>query len=176
MKKIVQVWNPILMKETKKVKDCKKEKVKKIIDNLIEIMRISDLVWISANQIWEDLSIFVSEIRKTKNRNPKKLDKLRIFINPKIIYKSKKTKIDYEWCWSVANSWLFWPVERAEIVKIEALNENWEKFILEAKWFLSRIIQHEIDHLKWHIFLEKITDIKKIINSNDFKKYAKKNT
>lgn len=57
---------------------------------------------------------------------------------------------------------------RAKKVIIEAFDEQWKNFILKADWLLSRVIQHEYDHLDWIEFTEKITDIKKIMSSEEY--------
>ncbi len=165
---IIQVWNPILSKKSRPVKDFKSTEINKLIENLVDTMRSKNNIWLASIQIWASFRIFVTEVRKTAFRNPKDTDKLRIFINPKIVWKSKKEVEIYEWCWSVAYSKLFAPVKRPEKIKIEAYDENWIKFELKADWILSRVIQHEYDHLEWIVFTQKITDISKIMSSEEY--------
>lgn len=134
-------------------------------------MRASNLIGISANQIWVSARIFVTELRKTKYRKKLiELDPLRFFINPTIIWYSKKQIIMYEGCWSVAYSQLFAPVKRSEKIIIEAYNEKGELFQLKADGLLSRVIQHEYDHLEGIVFTEKITDYKKIMSAGEYRK------
>jgi peptide deformylase len=122
----------------------------------------------AASQIGEKHRIFVTEVRKTSHRNPKDIDKLRVYINPKIIWSSKKEIVIYEGCGSVAYAKLFAPVKRPEKIIIEAFDENGDKFQFKTDGLLSRVIQHEYDHLDGIEFTEKITDIKKIMSSEEY--------
>jgi len=169
IKKIIQIGNPILDCKSKAVVAVNSREAKKVIANLVDSLRHHGLVGMAAPQIGEKLRIFVTEIRKTKYRDSK-TEKLRIFINPKITWLSKKEVVIYEGCGSVAYSKLFAPVKRPEKVVIKALDENGNKFELKADGLLSRVIQHEYDHLNNIEFTEKITDMRKIMSSEEYKK------
>lgn len=172
---IIQIWNPILSTKSKTIKNLKSPKIKKLIRDLVDTMRASNLIWIAAPQIWINERIFVTELRTTTFRKAKDADTLRIFINPKIIWKSKSEYTMYEWCGSVAYSKLFAPVRRPSKIIIEAYNENNKKITIHAEWLLGRVIQHEYDHLDGIAFTEKITDIKKIMSSEEYiKRIVKK--
>ena len=121
-----------------------------------------------------NLKIFVTETRPTRSRKSESSDKLRIFINPKIVWKSRKEIIIYEGCGSVANGDLFGPVRRPEKVKVTASNEKGEKFKLKASGLLARVIQHEYDHLIGIEFVEKICDYKKIMSKGEYIKMMEK--
>ena len=136
---------------------------------MIDSIRYHDLIGIAANQISEKLSIFVTEVRKTKYRNLKK-DKLRVYVNPRIIWLSKKEVILNEGCGSVAYAQLFAPVKRPEKVKVEAFDKNGNKFRFKADGMLSRVIQHELDHLNGIEFIEKVKDPKLYMSSGEYKK------
>lgn len=167
---IIQIGNPLLKKKSKKVNDINSEETKRIIENLVDSMKYYNLVGMAASQIGEKLRIFVTEIRRTPTRDPKIIDELRVFINPKISWFSKKEVIIYEGCGSVVHGELFGPVKRPEKIIIKALNEKGEKFKLKAGGLLARVIQHEYDHLNGIEFTEKITDIRKIMSKEEYLK------
>ncbi len=169
IKEIIQIGNPLLRKLSKPVKDFNSKETKRVIKNLIDSLRYHDLIGISASQIGEKLKIFVTEVRKTKYRNLQS-DELRVYINPKIIKFSQKEVTIYEGCGSVAYAKLFAPVKRPAKITIEACNIKGEKFQLEAEGMLSRVIQHEYDHLFGIEFTEKISDIRKIMSSEEYLK------
>lgn len=174
IKKIIQIGNPILRQKSKPVSEIKSIKTKQLIKDLIDSMRYHDLVGIAATQLGQKLRIFVTEIRKTPTRDPKTIDRLRIFINPEIIWFSKKETIIYEGCGSVAYGQLFGPVKRPEKITITAQDGNGKKFKLKANGLLSRVIQHEYDHLNGVEFTQKITDIGKIMSRGEYIKRIKK--
>jgi len=154
IKEIIQIGNPILNRRSKIVANINSEETRRVIKNLIDSMRFHDLIGIAASQIGEKLRIFVTEVRKTKYSNLKK-DQLRVYINPEIIWSSKKEITINEGCGSVAYAKLFSPIKRPGKIVIEAFDENGDKFSLAADGMLGRVIQHEYDHLNGVEFTEK---------------------
>lgn len=167
---VVQIGNPILRMKNRRVDDVNNKEVKKAIEDLVDSLRHYNLVGMAAPQIGVNLKIFVTEIRPTPSRKSENLDKLRVFINPKIVWKSKKEIIMYEGCGSVANGNLFGPVKRSEKIKITAIDILGKKIKLKASGLLARVIQHEYDHLIGVEFVEKITDMKKIMSREEYLK------
>lgn len=174
IKKITQVGNPIIRRKSKMVTPVISAEVKKMIVDLTDTMRHADLVGISAPQIGLNLRVLVTEIRKTSYRKMGGIDKLRVFINPKITFMSKKKVSGYEGCGSVASSGIFAKVPRPYQIIVSAVNEKNEKFTLKAKGLLARVIQHEFDHLVGIIFLDRVVDKKSFMSSEEYFKMVKK--
>lgn len=176
IKEVLQIGNPKIRKISKKLelKDIKSKKINGLIKNLIDSMRAENLIGISAPQINENLRIFVTEIKQTKNRKPKELDKLRIFINPKITYFSKEKCNGYEGCGSVANANLFGLVNRSKNITIQALDEKGEKFEMKAQNLLARVIQHEYDHLDGILFVDKVINTKSYMSGSEYRRMKNK--
>lgn len=171
--KTTQVGNPIIRSKAKSVKEINSVKIKKVVSNLVDAMRKHELVGTAAPQIGESLRIFVTEIRKTKVRNSQDLDALRVFINPKVVGRSKKQVAGWEGCGSVAEAGLFAKVKRPASVEVTAKDEKGEKFTLKADGLLARVIQHEVDHLNGVIFLDK-ADTKTCMSKNEYLKMQTK--
>jgi peptide deformylase len=170
IKNVIQVGNPIIRRKSKDVLDINSIKVKSIIKNLTDSMRYQNLIGMAAPQIGYNLRIFVTEIKTTKHRKGVESDKLRVFINPKLSNKSKNKVSGYEGCGSVANSKIFAKVVRSASVTVTALDVTGKKFKLNTKGLLARVIQHEYDHLNGIIFLDKVTDKKSIMSSEEYYK------
>lgn len=168
IKSVTQVGNPIIRNKSKKVINIKSPEVKRIIKDLTDSMRHSNLVGMAAPQIGHNLRIFVTEIRATTLRKTNEIDKLRIFINPQIINASKKKVSGYEGCGSVATAGIFGKVSRPEKVTIQAIDENNNKFEHTAKRLLARVIQHEIDHLDGIVFIDKVSDKKSLMSKEEY--------
>lgn len=177
IKTVTQIGSPIIRKKSKPVKDIKAKKIKAIVQNLIDSMRHYNLVGMAAPQIGHNLRIFVTEIRKTKlrkNQGPKDIDKLRIYINPKILRYSKQKVLGYEGCGSVAFAQLFGSVKRAKKVIIQAQDEHGNNFKLKANRLLARVIQHEYDHIEGVVFIDKIFDMRRLMSRDEYlKKFQK---
>ena len=159
----IQIGDPRLKAKNVEVKDFSNPKVKKVIKDLKDTMRKHDLIGMAAPQIGENYKIFITQPRKTKARKLPFTDKVRVYINPKIIKFPKPQNIIYEGCGSVLNGGLFGPVKRPKEVTIVATNEKGKNFQLRCDGILARVIQHEYDHMFGIEFTEKIDDYKKLI-------------
>ena len=164
IRKTIQIGDPRLKARNVEVKDFSDLKVKKVIQDLKDTMLKNDLIGMAAPQIGYNYKIFITQPRKTKSRKLLKGDKLRIYVNPKIVKFSKNENVIYEGCGSVLNGNLFGPVNRPKEITIEAFNEEGEKFQIYCNGILSRVIQHEYDHMSGIEFTEKISDYKKLMN------------
>lgn len=91
VKKISEIGSLVIRSKAKPVGSIAPSKLQKVIDDLTDTMRATNLVGIAAPQIGIGSRIFISEIRKTKIRKHiSELDALRVYINPEIVEVSKK--------------------------------------------------------------------------------------
>jgi peptide deformylase len=169
----IQIGHPALKATNSEITDFRSEKVKQLIQDLIDTMYEAKLIGIAAPQIAENFRIFITEPRETPVRPADQSDILRVYINPKIIELSNEDSIIYEGCGSVLNGQLFGPVKRPKLVTVEAYNENGKKFRFTADGILGRVIQHEYDHLEGVEFTEKVTDYKKLMHVDFYIKNIK---
>lgn len=78
---------------------------------------------------------------------------VHVFINPEILEESGSC-IDVEGRLSLPGRQ--GEVERPNKIKVKALNEKGEEFVLEAEGYFARAICHEIDHLNGILFTDKL--------------------
>ena len=168
VRKVIQAGDPRLKNKNQEITNFKSPALKKLIRNLMDSMHNADLIGIAGPQIAKNYMVFTTHPRNTKSRKLEKTDKLRVYINPKITYKSKEQNIIYEGCGSIEN--IFGPVSRPYEVKIEAFDENGKRFSLRCDGILARVIQHEYDHLMGTEFIEKVNDYGKIITGEHYRK------
>ena len=172
---IAQIGEPILRKKTLKVEPNKIQslKVKNIIKELIETMKMHNGAGLAANQIYYNLRICVIEI--DNNRRYKHLPKipLKILINPKIKILDKCNTFDsYEGCLSVPN--LRGKVKRFCKIRVEYYNEKAEFKSEIFNDYTSVVFQHEIDHLDGILFTDRVTDNKSIVTYTNYIKFYEK--
>ena len=159
-----QIGDPAIRARSLVVASPSSPSAKKIVRDLVDSMRSNNLVGMAAPQIGVNKRIFVTEIRQTRTRNPKSEDPVRVFINPRIAAVSERQAIDYEGCGSVSYGGLFGAVRRPYSVKVTAYGLNGKKFTLRAEGLLARIIQHETDHLNGVVFLDRMKDMRSLID------------
>jgi len=151
IKEIIKYSNPVLRKKCQEVKEVTEE-IRNLGLDMIESMTESQGIGLAAPQVGELKRVIVVHPIKERSLEEKSKEKPQIFINPKIIKKSRETIIDEEGCLSFPE--LFLKIKRAKEVKIEALNERGEKIRVQAEGLPARIIQHEIDHLDGILFID----------------------
>lgn len=76
-------------------------------------------------------------------------------INPEIIEEIGSC-VDEEGCLSIPGEQGM--VERPEKVRVKALNEKGEEFIIEGEGLLARALCHEIDHLDGILYIDKVIE------------------
>ena len=133
--------------ETVKIID---NKIKKLVDDMAETMYEAPGVGLAATQVGELKRVMVIDVSEEKNQ-------LRVFINPEII-KKEGTAINEEGCLSVPG--FYDKVERAETVMVTALDRDGQRFTINASGLLAVCIQHELDHLDGHVFVEYLSPLK----------------
>ena len=169
IKKAVQVGNKAIRKKSSVVIDISTNEIQGIVKDLVDSMRHDNLVGMAAPQIGKNYRIFVSEIRKTTYRkNISKNNSLKVFINPEIIWRSKKQTKDYEGCGSIVSAQLFGKVKRSDSIKCRAIDEKGDSFVLRASGLLARVIQHEMDHLEGIVFIDRVNDTRTLLDRQSY--------
>jgi peptide deformylase len=169
-------WQFRYSNKSKRTQNYHSSETQKIIQDLSDTMRHQGLVGIAAPQIGIGSRIFLTEVRRTKNRKDiTELDPLRVFVNPQIVSLSKRLVEGYEGCGSVAQGNLFGIVKRPETIVLQATDEYGEPFTLQTSGLLARIIQHEIDHLNGVCFIDKVSDTKTLLGRGEYLKTKKQN-
>ena len=117
------------------------KKVKILLDDMAETMYKHEGVGIAAPQVGIPIRAIVVDVGK------KRFD----IINP-VITERVGTIVDSEGCLSFPG--VYGEVERAEKVRVEYMNRYGKKKFIEAEGLLARCLQHEVDHLDGHLFIE----------------------
>ena len=173
IRKVIMSGDPRLKAKNKQISNFKSPKIQKLIKDLIATNKKADLIGIAASQIGENYMVFITYPKNTGSRKLAKTDKLRIYINPKITFKSQAQNVIYEGCGSVADGAIFGPVLRPEEIKVQAFDEKGQKFSLRADGILARVIQHEYDHLQGIEFIQKVNDYSKIMVQAYYRKHIR---
>ena len=125
-----------------------KKEIRDLINKMREMMKKSDGIGLSANQIGLDFNLFVA-------RNE---GKFYAIFNSKISKASKEYSAMEEGCLSVPE--VFGPVVRPDRITLEGEDKNGKPLKIKAWGMLARIFQHETDHLNGMVFIDKATSVK----------------
>jgi len=186
VKKLIEVWDgknlvekniKFLKLKTKKVHSPFNENINTILKDLLDTYKKTPCSGIAANQIGYDRRIFIGlkddildeenddkKIQITKNPNK---DNYEFYINPQIDYFSKKSiQEGEEGCLSIPEVRII--AERYDKIKIKYYNVNGKKIKKSLSGFMSRLFQHEVDHLDGILMVEN-SKIKKVYRISENK-------
>lgn len=136
--------DPILRKKSKEITEIT-DRIKILLDDMIETMNEADGVGLAAPQVGILRRAVVIDI----GEGPIKL------INPEIL-EMKGEVIDIEGCLSVPGK--SGTVARPELVRIKYIDIDGKEKNLEGRGFLARAICHEIDHLDGILYTDKMIE------------------
>ena len=130
----------ILYKECKPVKEMT-QRVEELIEDMFETMYENNGVGLAAPQVGILKQIVVIDVDDGNQY---------VLINPEII-EEEGSQTGQEGCLSVPGKAGI--VTRPQKVKVKALDENMEKFVLEGEDLLARAICHECAHLHGQLYV-----------------------
>jgi len=125
--------------------------LRKLVDDMFETMYQAPGIGLAATQVNVHRRVVVIDISKDQ-------DQPLVFVNPQILEKDGIEEMD-EGCLSVPG--FYERVQRAERVRVRALDRNGETFELDADGLLAVCIQHEIDHLDGKLFVDYLSQLKR---------------
>jgi peptide deformylase len=138
---------PILRKKAKPVTKIDDEFIM-LIENMFYTMDHSSGIGLAAPQVNVDLSLAIVDISCIEKY---KTEKPLILINPEVI--SSEGEIDIEeGCLSIPD--IRFEISRPEKVYIKFNDIELNEVKMELNGYLSRVAQHEIDHLKGKLFID----------------------
>ena len=193
IKKLVEVWDgkniienniEFLKQKTREIHLPINDTNKNILRDLLDTYKKTPCAGIAANQIGYDKRIFIGmkedepdteeqykELRKDEPQEQKKesgnpnADNYEFYINPQIDQTYKKSiQEEEEGCLSIPEIRLV--AERYDKIKIRYYDINGIKIKKTLKGFLSRLFQHELDHLDGKLMVEN-SKIKKVYRISD---------
>jgi peptide deformylase len=125
--------------------------LRQLVADMLETMYAAPGIGLAATQVDVHKRLLVLDVSEER-------DQPYCFINPELV-ETDGGAIREEGCLSVPG--LYDLVERAEHIKVRALNEQGEPFELEAEGLLAICVQHEMDHLDGKLFVDYLSELKR---------------
>jgi peptide deformylase len=137
-----------------------------LVADMFETMYTAPGVGLAATQVDVHKRVIVMDVSETK-------DEPKCLINPEILEKTGVLSSD-EGCLSVPG--VTDEVERAEIIRVRALDRDGESMEIEASGLLAVCIQHEMDHLEGKLFVDYLSELKRRRIKKKLSKSRKRDT
>lgn len=133
--------------------------LRKVIRKMFDLMYEAKGVGLAANQVGLPLRFFVVN----ELADPAKGKEL-VFINPVLSLPKGSDKAE-EGCLSLPS--IYADVVRPKTVRVNAYDITGEEINFEATGLMSRIVQHETDHLDGVLFIDRLADSERATIENE---------
>ena len=140
-----------------------------LLDDMVETMREYSGVGLAAPQVHLGIQLAVLEVHEHP-RYPDLPDvPLTVLINPAVTILDQTKIEDWEGCLSVPE--LRGRVPRFKQLRVTALGRDAQPIEIVASDFHARVIQHETDHLKGEIYLDRMPNMKALGFLQEWQRY-----
>lgn len=167
---IVIYGNSVLRKEAREI-DKDYPGLQELIKDMFSTLTRADGVGLAAPQIGLSIKLFIVDLSPLADEHPEFKDYKKVFINAEILeYGSEEDSYD-EGCLSLPG--ISERVKRPTSIVIRYFDENFNEKSETISGFAARAVQHEYDHTMGHVFVEKISPIRRQLISSKLNALAR---
>ena len=170
--KVARIGHPVLRQpaDPLTLDEIRSPDTQRLIDDMVETMREYDGAGLAANQVHTLKQVCVIEVLG----NPRYPDAphvpLTVLINPVVTPLTAEIEDGWEGCLSVPD--MRGLVPRFAAVRLEAYDREGGRIDVVAKEFFARVIQHETDHLKGIVYIDRMRDLSSLSFMAEWQRYA----
>lgn len=134
--------------------------LEQLIADMWDTLAESDGIGLAAPQVGKPIRVVIIDLDVLSEDMPEYKGFRRVFINAHIIEKDdSETTTSEEGCLSL-------PAIHEKVVRPARIHVQWmdEQFKPHDEWvdgYLARVMQHEFDHLDGHMFIDRISPLRK---------------
>lgn len=165
---IVTYNDPLLRSEAKPLDEFTDD-LRVLIEDMFETMYNSHGVGLAAPQIGKSIQLFVIDAdTMTEELDDEEDVGAKVFINPQILKTDGEVMKMEEGCLSIPD--VRDEVSRHDRITIKYRDRHFEEKTEEFSGWVSRVIQHEYDHLKGVLFLDHLSAFRRRFHRFTLKK------
>lgn len=158
---IVTHPDEVLRQEAEPIEEIT-EDVRDLADKMTEIMFRQEGIGLAAPQIGVSKQLIVIDLE----------DEFHILANPEIAERSEEEESMEEGCLSVPGPEA--PVNRAKEVVVKGINLDGEEVKLRREGLAARVFQHEVDHVKGMLFIDRLSEAERSLTLREYRKMQEK--
>ena len=156
--------DPVLRKRAEPVLEITEAEIKLAEDMLMTLYATGNGIGLAATQVGVLKRFLVVDIGSDDEED--EFDPLLLF-NPEIL-STEGESVAEEGCLSIPD--IRADVKRPEKIAVKAVTINKNEIQFEAVGLMSRVLQHEIDHLNGTLFIDRISGLKRQLLRDELKK------
>jgi len=169
--KVARLGHPVLRKAAAPVPvaEIRSAETQRLIDDMVETMREYNGAGLAATQVHVLKQICVIEVHGNPRYPDAPAIPLTVLINPVVTPLTEETEDGWEGCLSVPD--MRGVVPRFGSVRLEARDREGAQVDVVAKEFFARVLQHETDHLKGVVYLDRMRDLSTLTHLAEWNKH-----
>lgn len=136
--------------------------LKQLIANMFETMTASDGVGLAAPQVGLPIRVVVIDLDVLSDDLPEYKGFKKAYINAHILEFGDEMESMEEGCLSLPG--VHENVKRAKKIHVKYLDEDLNEHDEWVEGYLARVMQHEFDHLEGHVFVDRISPLRRQMN------------
>ncbi len=170
--KVARLGHPAVRTPARPVpaEEIKTRDFQKLLDDMAETMREYAGVGLAAPQVHLPLQVAVLEVEHHPRCPDLPPVPLTCLINPTVTVLDDAAADGWEGCLSIPG--MRGLVPRARRIRVQALGRDAEPLDFTAAGFHARVIQHETDHLRGEVYLDRMPDLRTLAHLAEWRRYV----
>ncbi len=165
---IIELGHPILRQIAAPILDVRDLAIQTLIDDLLLTVKRANGVGIAAPQVARSCQLMIVASRPNP-RYPTAPDmEPTAILNPRILSHSTETVIGWEGCLSIPG--IRGQVPRYQAIELEYTDRQGGMQKMELTDFVARIFQHEFDHFKGVMFLDRVETTQALVTEKEYQR------
>jgi peptide deformylase len=165
LRQIAQLGQPVLREPAHAIAEPRDTAIQSLIEDMLVTVAEANGVGIAAPQVYESLTLFIVALRPTPRYPDAPQMEPVAMVNPEILWSSKEMETGWEGCLSIPG--IRGLVPRHRSIRVRYLTRFGELHEEEYQGFPARVFQHEFDHLRGIVFLDR-TDSRDLVTEKEY--------
>ena len=166
LRQIAQLGQPVLREVSGKIADPGDSTVQALIDDMLVTVADANGVGLAAPQVFEPLSLFIVSSHPNPRYPTAPEMEPTAMINPEILWLSDEKEKGWEGCLSIPG--LRGLVSRHLRIGVRYLTRKGEVREVEYADFLARVFQHELDHVRGVVFVDRVESTQELMMEKEY--------
>ena len=171
LRQIAQLGHPVLRTLAAPVDRPASVEVRALIEDMLATLREADGVGLAAPQVYEPVAVFIVASRPNPRYPEATTMDPEVVINPEILERSEDMIKSWEGCLSIPG--IRGEVPRHRRIRARYQTTGGQQVEREFTGFVARIFQHEDDHLRGIVFLDRLESTRNIVTEREYQKLLK---
>jgi peptide deformylase len=142
----------------------------RLLDDMVDTMREYIGVGLAAPQVHLSIQVAVLEVAHHPRYPDMPQVPLTFLINPQVTVLDASTVEDWEGCLSIPE--MRGVVPRFKQLRVVAVSRQGESLDFVASDFHARVIQHETDHLKGEVYLDRMPNLRSLSHLAEWQRFV----